>query len=46
MKPLTPLRAFLLVLAVVLGIGLLGVIFLAYQQPALLIDFTNLVFCG
>lgn len=31
---------------VVLALALLGAIFAAYQHPALLIDFSNLLFCG
>lgn len=33
-------------LAAVLGAAVLALLFLAYQQPGLLIDFTNLNFCG
>jgi len=30
----------------VLAAAVLAALFLAYQHPALLVDFTNLMFCG
>ncbi len=40
-----PARMLMLLFAAVLLAAVLAVLFLAYQQPELLIDFTNLVFC-
>lgn len=36
----------LVALGVVLAVTLLTAIFLAYQHPDMLIDFSNLLFCG
>ena len=36
----------LVALGVVLAVALLTAIFLAYQHPDMLIDFSNLLFCG
>ncbi len=44
MKPLW--RGFWLGAAVVVAVLLLLVLFLAYQQPALLLDWANLRYCG
>ncbi|HRQ58490.1 MAG TPA: hypothetical protein PLN31_13825 [Azoarcus taiwanensis] len=40
------LKKILVALGVVLALALLAVIFLAYQHPDMLIDFSNLLFCG
>jgi hypothetical protein len=40
-----PARMLMLLFAAVLLAAVLALLFLAYQQPELLIDFTNLVFC-
>ena len=44
MKP--RLRWFLAGLASALFVVLLVLVFLAYQQPALLLDWTNISYCG
>ena len=41
-----PLRWFLTGVAVTLAIVLLALIFMAYQQPELLLDWANLRYCG
>ncbi len=40
------LRRFLLVILALVAVVLLAAIFAAYQHPAMLIDFSNLIFCG
>ncbi|WP_262407727.1 hypothetical protein [Thauera sedimentorum] len=40
-----PARMLMLLFAAVLLAAVLALLFLAYQQPELLIGFTNLVFC-
>jgi uncharacterized protein involved in outer membrane biogenesis len=39
-------RVLLITAATLLAVAVLALAFLAYQQPEMLIDFTNLVFCG
>ncbi|WP_268987174.1 hypothetical protein [Pseudothauera lacus] len=39
-------RVLLRLALVLVALAVLGALFVAYQQPELLIDFTNLVFCG
>lgn len=39
-------RKVLLGLLAALGVGLLALIFAAYQMPELLLDWANLRFCG
>jgi hypothetical protein len=39
-------RWFLGGIAVALAVVLLGLIFIAYQQPELLLDWTNVRYCG
>ena len=43
MKLLKPL---LIALAVLAAAALLAVLFAGYRHPAMLIDFTNILFCG
>ena len=43
---LIPLRALLLAALVLAAGGVLALIFAAYQRPAMLIDWSNLPFCG
>jgi hypothetical protein len=35
-----------LALLVVLAVAVLAALFVAYQHPAMLVDFSNLMFCG
>jgi len=39
-------RRWFVVVWSVLAAAVLAAIFLAYQNPALLVDFSNLLFCG
>lgn len=39
-------RPIVLVLVVVLGVALLAALFMAYQHPAMLVDFSSMMFCG
>jgi len=39
-------RSVVLVLLVVLATAVLAALFMAYQHPAMLVDFSNLIFCG
>lgn len=39
-------RRLLLIILALLGLALLGGIFVAYQRPDLLIDWVNLRYCG
>jgi hypothetical protein len=41
-----PLRALLLAALALAAGGVLGLIFAAYQHPAMLIDWSNMLFCG
>jgi hypothetical protein len=41
-----PARALLAVALVLAGGGVLALIFAAYLRPAMLIDWSNLLFCG
>lgn len=46
MKRSKPLTAAIVLVLSMLGMGLLAALFAAYQHPALLLDFANLMFCG
>ena len=39
-------QRILVSVGVVVAAGVLAIIFLAYQHPDMLIDFSNLLFCG
>jgi len=41
-----PVRVLWMLLGVALLVVALGTLFIAYQQPELLIDFSNLSFCA
>jgi hypothetical protein len=41
-----PLRALLLAALALAAGGVLALIFAAYQRPAMLIDWSNMLFCG
>lgn len=39
-------RSVLIALLVVFAVAALAALFMAYQHPAMLLDFSNLMFCG